>query len=319
MMRMLFALLIAAVAGTAAAQGYPSKPVRVIVPYPAGGIVEIIARAVVDKVAANWNNPILVEARPGANGSIGTDGVAKSAPDGHTWLLATLSHTTNPSLQKDVPWHPTRDFAGAAMLATVPALAVVPASLPANSLLEFVALAKNHPGKYNYLMPGTGTSMHLNSEALKLAAGIDVVAVPYKGLPPAVPDLLSGTLSFGLLSIPLAAPHIKAGKLRALAIASPERSAQFPEVPTFAEAGFPDAQVVSWFAILLPAKTPGEIVARVNQEIGKALRDPDVVRRLENAGANVAAPLSAQEVDAMLKREVARWAQFVRDAKIQAQ
>ena len=154
---------------------------------------------------------------------------------------------------------------------------------------------------------------------LKLTAGIDVVAVPYKGLPPAVPDLLSGTLSFGLLSLPLAAPHVKAGKLRALAIASPTRSAQFPDVPTFAEAGFPDAQVVSWFAILLPAKTPRAIVARVNQELDKALRDPEVVRRLENAGANVAAPAKPEEVDAMLKKEVARWAKFVKDAKIEAQ
>jgi tripartite-type tricarboxylate transporter receptor subunit TctC len=313
------ALALAFAATAAGAQGYPSKPVRVIVPYPAGGIVEIIARAVLEKVAANWNNPVIVEAKPGANGSIGTDAVAKSAADGHTWLLATLSHTTNPSLQKNVPWHPTNDFAGAAMLATVPALAVVPASLPAKSLKEFVALAKSQPGKLNYLMPGTGTSMHLNSELLKLTAGIDLVAVPYKGLPPAVPDLLSGALSFGLLSLPLAAPHVKAGKLRALAIASPTRSAQFPDVPTFAEAGFPDAQVVSWFAILLPAKTPRAIVAHVNQELDKALRDPEVVRRLENAGANVAAPMKAEEIDTMLKQEVARWAKFVKDARIEAQ
>lgn len=318
-MRILPAMLLTLAATAASAQDYPSKPVRVIVPYPAGGIVEIVARAVVEKVAANWNNPVIVEARPGANGSIGTDTVAKSAPDGYTWLLATLSHTTNPSLQKDVPWHPTGDFAAAAMLANVPALAVVPASLPATSLLEFVALAKSHPGKLNYLMPGTGTSMHLNSELLKLTAGIDVVAVPYKGLPPAVPDLLSGTLSFGLLSLPLAAPHVKAGKLRALAIASPARSAQFPDVPTFAEAGFPDAQVVSWFAILLPAKTPRAIVARINHELDRALRDPEVLRRLENAGANVAAPAKPEEVDAMLKQEVARWAKFVKEARIEAQ
>jgi tripartite-type tricarboxylate transporter receptor subunit TctC len=318
-MRILPALLLTLAATAAGAQGYPSKPVRLIVPYPAGGIVEIIARAVVEKVAANWNNPIIVEAKPGANGSIGTDTVAKSAPDGYTWLLATLSHTSNPSLHKDIPWHPTGDFAGAAVLATVPALAVVPASLPATSLLEFVALAKSHPGKFNYLMPGTGSSMHLNSELLKLSAGIDVVAVPYKGLPPAVPDLLSGALSFGLLSEPIAAPHIKAGKLRALAIASPTRSAQFPDVPTFAEAGFPEAQVVSWFAILVPAKTPRAIVASVNQELDGALRDPEVVRRLEGAGANVAAPAKPEEVDAMLKKEVARWAKFVKDARIEAQ
>ena len=303
----------------ALAQSYPSKPVKMVVPNPAGGIGDIVARAVVTKVASNWGQPIIVEARPGANGSIGTDSVAKSPADGYTWLLATLAHTTNLSMQKNLPWHPTNDFAGAAMLGDVPALTVVPASIPASSLKEFVAYAKTRPGQLNYLVPGFGTSMHLNTELLKRSAGVDLVPVLYKGLPQSIPDLLSGQLGFGFLSIPLAVPHINAGKLKVLAMAASKRNAQFPEVPTVAEAGFPDAQVVSWYAIVVPAKTPRDIVARVNQEIGKALADPEVVKRLDSAGATVAAPMTPEALDAHLQSEVARWATFFKSVKIDSQ
>ena len=301
------------------AQAYPSKPVRFIVPWPPGGIVEIIGRPVVEKIAHNWGSPIVLEAKPGANGSIGTEQVARSAPDGYTWLLATLNHTVNPSLSKSLPWHPTNDFAGVAMIASVPALAVVPANVPATTLAEFVQLVKAQPGKLNYLMPGTGTSMHLNTELLKVTAGLDLVPVPYKGLPTGIPDLLAGSLAFSMVSIPLAAPHIASGKLKALAIGATKRSARFPEVPTFVEAGFADAQVVAWYAFLLPAKTPREIVDRVSQETQKALADPEVQKRLENAGADVAGRSTPAEVDAFLRSETARWAKLVRDAKIEAQ
>jgi len=317
-MKLLVAIALALFASVGYAQ-YPSKPVRLIVPFPAGGIVELIGRAVTETVATNWGQPILVEAKPGANGSIGTDSVAKSAPDGYTWVLATLSHTTNPSLSKSLPWHPINDFAGAAMLADVPALAVVPATLPASSMKEFVALAKSQPGRLNYMVPGSGTSMHLNSELLKLEAGIEMTGIPYKGLPPAIPDLLSGQLAFGFLSQPLAAPHIKAGKLRALAIVAPKRSKEFPDVPTMAEAGYHNAQVVSWFAILLPAKTPRDIVLRINQEVVRALASPEVIKRLEGAGASVAAPMKPEEIDTWLKTETARWSKLVKDARIEAQ
>lgn len=317
--RLIVALALAALPACVLAQSYPSKPVRFIVPWPAGGIVEIVSRSVVEKIAANWGSPILVETKPGANGSIGTEQAAKSVPDGHTWLVATLNHTVNPSLVKNLPWHPTNDFAGVAMIAAVPALAVVPASVPANTLAEFVALAKAQPGRLNYLMPGNGTSMHLNTELLKQTAGIDVVPVPYKGLPPGVPDLLSGAVSFGMLSVPLAAPHLKAGKLKALAIGATRRASQFPDVPTFAEAGYADAQVVSWYAILVPAKTPRDIVERISQETQKALADPDVQKRLANAGADVAVRSTPQEVDAFMRAETTRWAKLVKDARIEAQ
>src|SRR5687768_5646247 len=184
-MRLLIAVLLGLSALMVHAQ-YPNKPVRLVVPFPAGGIVDIVARAVSEKMSSNWGQPIIVESRPGANASIGTDSVAKSVPDGYTWLLATLNHVTSMSLQKNLPWHPTADFAGASALAVIPALAVVPASLPVNSLRELVAYSKAQPGKLNYMMPGTGTSMHLNTELLRLTAGLDVTAVPYKGLAPAV-------------------------------------------------------------------------------------------------------------------------------------
>jgi len=319
MIRMLIAALACALATATHAQPYPSKPVRFVVPWPPGGIVEIIGRPVVEKIAQNWGSPIVLEAKPGANASIGTEQVARSAPDGYTWLLATLNHTVNPSLSKNLPWHPTNDFAGVSMIASVPALAVVPANVPAATLKDFVALVKAQPGKLNYLMPGTGTSMHLNTELLKVTAGLDLVPVPYKGLPTGIPDLLAGSLAFSMVSIPLAAPHIASGKLKPLAIGATKRSARFPDVPTFVEAGFADAQVVAWYAFLVPAKTPREIVDRISQETQKALADPEVQKRLEAAGADVAGRSAPAEVDAFLKSETARWAKLVRDAKIEAQ
>lgn len=319
MLQTVFAALACVLAAAVQAQPYPSKPVRFIVPWPAGGIVEIIGRPVVERIAQNWGSPIVLEAKPGANASIGTELVAKSAPDGYTWLLATLNHTVNPNLVKNLPWHPTNDFAGVAMIAAVPALAVVPASVPVKTLAEFVALVKAQPGKLNYLMPGIGSSMHLNTELLKQTAGLDLVPVPYKGLPVGIPDLLAGRVSFSMVSFPLAAPHIASGKLRALAIGAAKRSARFPDVPTFVEAGFAEAQVVAWYAFVVPAKTPRDVVERISQETQKALADPEVRKRLEAAGADVAAPSTPGEVDAFLRTETARWAKLVRDAKIEAQ
>lgn len=317
------ALLTAAAlleSGAALAQApFPSKPVRLVVPFAAGGIVDIISRPVVESISARWGQPVLLEIKPGANGAIGAEMVAKSPPDGYTWFLTTLGHVVNPAVNRNVPYHPSNDFTGAAMVANVPAMAVVHSSVPANSLKEFIALAKSQPGKLNYLNPGVGTSMHLNAELLKLTAGFDMTSVPYKGLAPGIPDLASGTLSFSFLSLPLAAPHIKSGRIKALAIASPKRNPQYPEVPTIVEAGYPDAQVVSWYLISLPARTPREIVARVNEEVNRALQDPKVIERLENAGATVAPPSTPAETDALLRAETVRWAKFVKDAKIEAQ
>ena len=310
-------LVVALFASAAFAQGYPSKAVRVIVPFPPGGPTDVVGRVMMEKVAANWNNPVVADWRPGGNTIIGTDAVAKSAPDGYTWLLTVFTHTTMPALYKNLPFDPIGDFAGAAMLASYPMVAVVPASLPAASVSEFVALAKSQPGKFNYLLPAIGSSAQFNTELLKMNAGIDVTAVPYKGLAPGLPDLLSGRLHFGFMTLSLVVPHIKTGKLRALAVASRRRASQLPDVPTMAEAGYPDAQVVGWVAILVPAKTPRDIVSRISREVTRALADPEVMKRVEEGGLIVESPMTPEEIDLTMKREKVRWAKFMKDARIE--
>ena len=301
------------------AQTYPNRPVTLVVPFPTGGAPDTIGRIVVERIASNWGTPVVVETKPGAAGTIATTYVARSDPDGYTWLLATLSHVTNPGLLKNVPWDPVTDFAGVAELVTAPGIAVVPASLPVNTLKEFIEYAKQRPGKLNYLMPGIGTSMHLNTELLKLAAGIDLVAIPYKGMTQGLPDLLSGHLIFTMSPVPVVLSQVNAGKLKALAAAAPMRIEQLPAVPTFSEAGFPDAQVVSWYAILVPAKTPRGIVSRINFETNKVLADRDVREKLEKIGTSVSGPTMPEQVDSMLKTEVSRWSRVFQQIRIERQ
>ncbi len=291
-------------------QTFPSKPLRIIVPFPAGGIVDLMARTLSEKIAAGLGQPVLVEARPGANASLGTEAVAKADPDGHTLVLATLSHVTTPALSK-TPWHPTRDFAGVAVMGHVANVAVVNPDLPVKSLREFVDYAKARPGKINYINAGAGTSQTMSAELFKRNATLDLVGIGYKGFPPAIPDILSGQVQFSFMPFGVAAPHIRGGKLRALAVASPARSKLFPEVPTMAEAGHADSQVVSWYAYLVPAATPRSVVARLNAEFGKALADPEVIARIEKIGGEPLPAGKPEEVDAMLARELERWTKLV--------
>ena len=292
------------------AQTFPGKPLRIIVPFPAGGIVDLMARSLSDKLAAGLGQPVLVEARPGANGSLGTEAVAKSDPDGHTLVLATLSHVTTPVLTK-TPWHPTKDFTGVAIMGHVANVAVVNPDLPAKSLREFVDYAKARPGKINFINAGAGTSQTMSTELLKRNAVLDMVGIGYKGFPPAIPDILAGQVQFAYMPFGVAAPHIRAGKLRALAVASPARSRMFPDVPTMAEAGYADSQVVSWYAILVPSATPRPAVARLNAEFAKALADPEVIARIEKIGGEPLPAGKPEEVDAMLAREIDRWTKLV--------
>jgi tripartite-type tricarboxylate transporter receptor subunit TctC len=301
------------------AASYPSKVIRMVVPFPPAGPTDVFARPFMEKMASIWPNPIVAEWRPGGDTIIGTDAVAKAPADGYTILLTTFTHTTTPALHGNLPYDALKDFAGAAMVASFPTVAVVPASLPARNLAEFVALAKTQPGKLNYYIPGVGTSAHLNAEVLKKSAGIDIVAVPYKGMAPALPDLLSGRVSFGFLSPSLAAPQVRKGALRALAVAAPKRNGLLPEVPTMAEAGYPDAQVIAWFAILVPAKTPRDIVNKINRDFARALADPAVIERIEAGGVTVESPMAPEEIDALMKREVGTWAKFMKESNIQRQ
>ena len=292
------------------AQNFPSKPLRIIVPFPAGGIVDLMARSLNEKLAAGLGQPVLVEARPGANGSLGTEAVAKSDADGHTLVLATLSHVTTPALTK-TPWHPTKDFAGVALMGHIANIAAVHPDLPAKTLREFVEYAKARPGKINYINGGGGTSQTMTTELLKRNTGIDLVGIGYKGFPPAMPDILAGQVQFAFIPFGVAAPHISSGKLRGLAVAAPARSKLLPQIPTMAEAGYADSQVVSWYAYLVPAATPKAVVARLNAEFARALADPEVIARIERIGGEPLPAGKPEETDAMLAREFERWTKLV--------
>jgi tripartite-type tricarboxylate transporter receptor subunit TctC len=292
------------------AQTFPSKPLRIIAPFPAGGIVDLMARTLNDKLAAGLGQPVLVEARSGANGSVGTESVAKSDPDGHTLILATLSHVTSPSLMK-TPWHPTRDFAGVALMGHVANVIAVNPAVPVNTLREFIDYAKARPGKLNYINAGVGTSQTMSTELLKRNVGLDLVAIGYKGFAPAIPDLLAGQVQFSFVPFGVAAPHVRAGKLRALAVAAPARSKFFPDVPTMAESGYADSQVISWYAFLAPAATPRPVIARLNAEFAKALADPEVLARIDKIGGEPLPAGKPEAVDAMLASEVGRWAKLI--------
>ena len=310
MKRFGFSLLLVLIAVTARAQTFPSKPLRIIVPFPAGGIVDLMARSLNDKLAAGLGQPVLVEARPGANGSLGTEAVAKSDPDGHTLVLATLSHVTTPALMK-TSWHPTRDFAGVALAGHIANVAAVNPDLPAKTLREFVDYTKARPGKVNFINAGAGTSQTMSAELFKRNAGLDMVGIGYKGFPPAIPDILAGQVQFSFIPFGVAAPHVTSGKLRALAVAAPSRSKMFPNVPTMAEAGYADSQVISWYAYLVPAATPKPVVARLNAEFARALADPEVIARIEKIGGEPLPAGKPEEVDAMLAKEVDRWSKLV--------
>jgi tripartite-type tricarboxylate transporter receptor subunit TctC len=310
MTRNVLALSLLLVALNSTAQTFPSKPLRIIVPFPAGGIVDLMARTLNEKLAAGLGQPVLVEARPGANASLGTEAVAKSDPDGHTLVLATLSHVTTPALAKTL-WHPTRDFTGVAVMGHVANVVVVYPELPPKTLREFVDYAKGRPGKINYINAGAGTSQTMSAELFKRNAGLELVGIGYKGFPPAIPDILSGQVQFSFMPFGVAAPHIRGGKLRALAVASPARSRMFPEVPTMTEAGHAESQVVSWYAFLVPAATPKSAVARLNAEFARALTDPEVIARIEKIGGEPLPAGRPEEVDAMLVREFERWTKLV--------
>ena len=310
MKRIVLAALLILFALSSAAQTFPAKPLRIVVPFPAGGIVDLMARTLNEKLAAALGQPVLVEARPGANGSLGTEIVAKSDADGHTLVLATLSHVTSPALMKTT-WHATRDFAGVAVMGHVANIAAVNPELPVKTLREFVDYAKARPGKVNFINAGVGTSQTMSAALFMRNAGLELVGIGYKGFPPAIPDLLAGQVHFSFIPFGVAAPHVRSGKLRALAVAAPARSKQFPDLPTMAEAGFADSQVVSWYAYLVPAATPKPVVARLNAEFARLLADPEVIARIEKIGGEPLPAGKPGDVDAMLAQESERWAKLV--------
>jgi tripartite-type tricarboxylate transporter receptor subunit TctC len=300
------------------AQTYPAKPVRVVVPFPAGGIVDILTRAVTDKIAANWGSPIIVDAKPGAGGLIGTDAVATAAPDGYTLLAATITLSVGPLINPQFKYDLRKDFAPVGLFATAPNIAVVPPSLPVSTMAELVDMARKSPGKLNYAHSGAGSTNHLPVEFLKVSRGLDIVAVPYKGQPPAITDVLGGQIQLFFGAPALLVPHVKAGKLKAIAVTSAQRIDDAPNVPTLREGGFGDVLGGSgWFGFVAPVGTPPAIIRRFNDEINAALKSPDVVERLRKSYA-FAEGGTPEALGKFLAEEGTRWAKLVKDANIKA-
>jgi len=304
------------VGGNAAAQTFPSKPIRVVIPFVAGGPSDITGRAIASKFQEYLGQPGVVENRPGANGSIAAEFVAKSDPDGYTILVGSIGvFSINAALYKDLRYDPVRDFAPITLAVTTPNVLVTKLDFPAKSVRELVDYAKKNPGKISYGSSGTGSSDHLTSELFKQMTGTFGVHIPYRGGAAVVTDLLGGQIEASFQNLGTVATQIKAGKIRALAVTAKMRHPLLPEVPTLAEAGYPDLIVTSWQAAGAPAKTPPEIVARLNEAAVKALRAPEIRDRLNQIGFEVVAS-SPEEFSRFMKAEVDRWTKVVDRAGI---
>ena len=280
---------------------YPNRAIHIVVPYPPGGIVDIIARAVTEQVGRDWKQPVVVEARPGANSNIGTAAVARSDPDGYTWLVTGPAALVNPSLYKDAGWD-VKNLRCVGLAVWNQSVALVNPSMPAKTIGEFVELARSKPGEFNFGNPGTGSSIDLSAQKLFQVANIKLTNVGYKGQPPALIDLITNLMHFEIVSLELALPHIKAGSVKPLAVFTDKRVADLPDVPTIAEAGFPEAAYVPWYGIYVPSATPEAIVEKINDGINKALQNPDVQRQL--SVANIPGkPMSLGELAALMKAD----------------
>jgi len=314
------AVLGAALTPPAPAQtpdAWPSKPIRFILPFPPGGPTDILGRIVADRLTANLGQPVVIENRGGAGGNVGAEAAAKSAPDGYTILLVSNPLAISPSLYTKLNYDPQKDFAPISLLATVPNVMVTNPSVPAQTLQEFIALAKSKPGAMNFGSGGAGTSNHAAGELFNIVAGVKLVHVPYKGVNLAMNDVLAGQIHLVVIGVPAAGPHIKAGRLRALAVIAPQRLRALPDVPTVAEAGLPNFEVTTWYGVLAPAGTPKAIVGRLNAELGRIMHSPELKDRLA-AMATEPATGTPEEFADFIKRETAKWGEVVRQAGLKA-
>src|ERR1043165_5828646 len=294
------------------AQAYPAKPVRVIVPFPVGGIADIYGRIVAARVSEAWGQPVLVENRTGAGGNIGADLVAKAPPDGYTIGIGSIgTHAVDPTLFSRMPYDAVNDFAPIAHLLEAEGLLVVHPLVPAQTVSELIAYARANPGKLTFASAGMGTASHLAGELFKSMARVDMNHIPYKGNTPAITDLLAGQTSLLFATMPTVLPHVKAGKLRPLATTGAQRSPPVPDLPTVAEAGLPGFAVTNWVGFFAPARTPPEIVQRWNAETLKIMQTPEMEARLLNEGARFIA-MSPEQFGAFVKSEIAKWAPVVK-------
>ena len=303
-----------AVANVASAQDYPRKPIRFIV----GPGPDVLARIIGQKLTDDWGQQVVVDQRPGAGGIIAADTVAKAIPDGYTLLLTTGAYTINATLYPKLPYDLERDLAPVSLLASISFLVIVPPSLAAKSMPELVQLARAKPGSLNCAHSGPGTTAHLGCEMLKASARIDIVPVPYKGTVPAIIDVISGQAQLMFAVMQGGLPHVKAGKLRALAVTGAQRIAALPEVPTITEAGYPGADFITWNGVHVPAKTPAAVIAKLNREFDRLLKLPEVRERMLDLGL---APVggSAESFAAFVKADIARWAKVIKEAGVRAE
>lgn len=313
------ACLLALAATASYPQGYPSKPIRLIVPWPPTGTVDILGRTLGQKLSESLGQSVLVDNRAGANGMIGSEAAAKSPPDGYTLVVDNITgHAINATLQAKMPFDSMRDFAHVSLLASVPDGVVSLPSLPATNIRELIALAKAQPGKLTYASFGIGSSAHLAGELFKIMAGVDMLHIPYKGGQPAIADLLAGQVSIYIPVLPSVVQLTKAGRLRLLAVTGAKRSSAMPDVPTVAESGLPGFEASNWFGLMVPAATPSEIVARLNAEAVKALQAPEVREKLAALGFEIQSS-TPQAFAALLKSETEKWAKVIKASGARAE
>ena len=305
----------ASLAAPALAQGFPSKPIRLVVPYSAGGGADTTARLIAPKLQEALGQTVVIDNKPGAGGAIGDDFVAKASPDGHTLLIGAFAHAVNPSLMAKMPFRTPDDFAPVSLLVTVPELLVVTPSFPAKTVGELVAMAKAQAGKLSYASSGNGSAQHLAAELFKMRTGTDIQHVPYKVGALAVADVAAGHVPFYFGNMSSALPQVRAGRVRALAVTSPQRSPAAPEIPTMAEAGVTGCEISEWNALLAPAGTPPATIDRLNVELVKILRQDDIKAKFADLGAQTIGSTPA-ELAAFLRAEQAKWAEVVKAAAI---
>jgi tripartite-type tricarboxylate transporter receptor subunit TctC len=308
-------MALALFGAAAMAQTYPVRPISLIVPFPAGGTTDVLARAVGQELSKSLGQPVVIESKPGAGATLGADFVAKAKPDGYTLLMGAVHHTIATSVYKKLPYDFQKDLAPVTTVALVPNVLVVNPGVPAKSVAELLALAKAAPGKYTYGSNGNGTGQHLIGAQFEGMAGVQLLHVPYKGSGPLTTDLLGGQITMSFDTITPVLPHIKAGKLRALAVTTSKRSGALPGVPTLDEAGLPGFNLGTWFGVLAPAGTPKDIVARLNTEIVKLINSPEFRKRMEDIGAEPVGNTSEQMAQ-QIRDDTERFAELVRKAKV---
>jgi tripartite-type tricarboxylate transporter receptor subunit TctC len=314
-LRLSIALLVFAPA-IAAAQNYPAKPIKLIVPFPAGGPNDIIARTVGQRMAEIAGQAVTIENRSGAGGAVGTDAVAKAEPDGYTIAITSSGALAiSKALQDKVPYDSLKDLKPVTLVAKVPEMLVVATSVPANNLTELIALAKAKPGQLNFASSGPGGMPHLAGELLKISAKIDIVHVPYRGAAPAVNDLLAQQVQMVWLDLPILLPQVKAGKLKPIVIGAKQRVAALKDVPTTAEAGLPEIEAENWYGMVAPAATPPAVVARLNQIATEAMKSPEVIEKLASQGA-ILSPTTPEAFAAYIRSEIDKWGKVVQAAGI---